>query len=120
MDRRKYPNRVILGSETFCVDTEHFLRAAARDQGIIGDFVWTGIDHLGEVGLGAWEWREDAPTFLHSSGWLTSGAGRIDITGKLLPEAYYTCAAYGLLKSRISRSNRRITAANGIARPGGK
>lgn len=98
MDRRKYPNRVILGSETFCVDTEHFLRAAARDQGIIGDFVWTGIDHLGEVGLGAWEWREDAPTFLHSSGWLTSGAGRIDITGKLLPEAYYTCAAYGLLK----------------------
>ncbi len=98
MDRRKYPERVILGSESFCVDEERFLRAAKRDPGIIGDFVWTGIDHLGEVGLGAWEYREDAPTFLHSNGWLTSGVGSIDITGRLRPEAYYTRAAYGLLQ----------------------
>ncbi len=97
-DRRKYPDRIILGSETFCEDAERFMRAAERDPGIIGDFVWTGMDHIGEAGLGSWEYRDYAPTFVHTKGWLTSGAGRIDITGKPLPEAYYMAAAYGMLK----------------------
>lgn len=96
-DRRKYPKRVILGSETFCEDAEKFMKIAAKDNGIIGDFVWTGMDHLGEVGLGSWEYKDYAPTYIHTKGWLTSGAGRIDITGKLLPEAYYTKAAFGIL-----------------------
>lgn len=97
-DRWKYPERAILGSETFCEDAQRFWRIANRDKGIIGDFVWTGIDHLGEVGLGAWEYKDYAPTYIHTKGWLTSGVGRIDVTGKLLPEAYYMLAAYGLLK----------------------
>lgn len=97
-DRRKYPQRVILGSESFCEDAERFMKLASRDKAIIGDFVWTGFDHLGEVGLGSWEYRDYAPTYLHTVGWLTSGSGRIDITGKPLPEAYYMKAAFGLLK----------------------
>lgn len=96
-DRKKYPGRIILGSETFCEDAEKFMKIAAKDHGIIGDFVWTGMDHLGEVGLGSWEYKDYAPTYIHTKGWLTSGAGRIDITGKLLPEAYYTKAAFGML-----------------------
>jgi len=97
-DRKKYPKRIILGSESFCEDAEKFMRIAAQDNGVIGDFVWTGMDHLGEVGLGAWEYKDYAPTYIHTKGWLTSGAGRIDITGKLLPEAYYTKAAFGTLR----------------------
>lgn len=96
-DRFKYPKRVILGSESFCHDTARFWRIAQKDTGIIGDFVWTGIDHLGEVGLGAWEYKDYAPTYIHTKGWLTSGAGRADITGKLLPEAYFVKAAFGQL-----------------------
>ena len=100
-DRRKYPDRVILGSETFCEDAQHFWRLAQKDPGIIGDFVWTGIDHLGEVGLGAWEYKDYAPTYIHTKGWLTSGSGRIDITGKPLPEAFYILASYGMLKKPV-------------------
>lgn len=100
-DRRKYPKRIILGSESFCHDTARFWRMAQKGPGIIGNFVWTGIDHLGEVGLGAWQYRDYAPTFLHTRGWLTSGVGCADITGKLLPEAYYGKAAYGLLEKPI-------------------
>ncbi len=96
-DRFKYPNRMIVGSESFCHDTARFWRIAQKDPGIIGDFVWTGIDHLGEVGLGSWEYKDYAPTYVHTKGWLTSGAGRADITGKLLPEAYFVKAALGLL-----------------------
>lgn len=96
-DRFKYPNRIILGSESFCHDTARFWRIAQKDTGIIGDFVWTGIDHLGEVGLGSWEYKDYAPTYVHTKGWLTSGVGRADITGKLLPEAYFVKAAFGQL-----------------------
>ena len=100
-DRRKYPDRIILGSESFCEDAERFYKIVHRDNGIIGDFVWTGMDHIGEVGLGSWEYRDYAPTYIHTKGWLTSGSGRIDITGKLLPEAYYMKAAFGLLKNPV-------------------
>ncbi len=100
-DRRKYPNRIILGSESFCHDTARFWRIAQKDPGIIGDFVWTGIDHLGEVGLGAWEYKDYAPTYIHTKGWLTSGAGRFDITGKPLPEAYFVKAAFGQLAKPV-------------------
>lgn len=96
-DRFKYPNRIILGSESFCHDTARFWRIAQKDTGIIGDFVWTGIDYLGEVGLGSWEYKDYAPTYVHTKGWLTSGVGRADITGKLLPEAYFVKAAFGQL-----------------------
>ncbi|HPJ01985.1 MAG TPA: DUF4982 domain-containing protein [Candidatus Limiplasma sp.] len=74
---------------------------AQKDPGIIGDFVWTGIDHLGEVGLGAWEYKDYAPTYIHTKGWLTSGSGRIDITGKPLPEAFFILASYGMLKKPV-------------------
>ena len=100
-DRKKYPRRIIVGSETFCEDAEKFVKIAKRDKCIIGDFVWTGIDHIGEVGLGSWEYRDYAPTYIHTKGWLTSGSGRVDITGKPLPEAYYMQAAYGLLKKPV-------------------
>ncbi|HBN12352.1 MAG TPA: glycoside hydrolase family 2 [Clostridiales bacterium] len=100
-DRKKYPNRIILGSETFCEDAEKAVKIMTRDKCIIGDFVWTGMDHIGEVGLGAFEYCEYAPTFIHTKGWLTSGSGRVDITGKPLPEAYYMKAAYGLLKKPV-------------------
>lgn len=100
-DRFKYPKRIILGSESFCHDAARFWRIAKKNPGIIGDFVWTGIDHLGEVGLGAWEYKDYAPTYIHTKGWLTSGAGRADITGKLLPEAYFVKAAFGMLTKPV-------------------
>lgn len=100
-DRKKYPNRIILGSETFCEDVERFVRISEKDKGIIGDFVWTGMDHLGEVGLGAFEYRDYAPTYIHTLGWLTSGCGRVDVTGKPLAEAYYMKAAYGMLEKPV-------------------
>ena len=49
-DLKKYPNRIILGSETFCADAYKFIEMAKEEPRIIGDFVWAGMDYLGEVG----------------------------------------------------------------------
>lgn len=95
-DLKKYPNRLILGSETFCDDAYTFWEMAKKEPRIIGDFVWAGIDYLGEVGVGSWEYRDYAPEFSHGPGWITAGSGRIDLTGKPLAEAAYTRTAFEL------------------------
>lgn len=96
-DMKKYPRRVILGSETFCSDAYAFWEIAKNNPRIIGDFVWSGMDYLGEVGVGSWEYREYAPDFKHSVGWLSAGSGRIDLIGNPLGEALYTKVAFELV-----------------------
>lgn len=95
-DLKKYPDRLILGSETFCSDAYKFWELAKENPRLIGDFVWSGFDYLGEDGIGAWEYKEYAPEFEHNVGWITAGAGRIDLTGKPLGEALYTKVAFEL------------------------
>lgn len=93
-DLKKYPDRLILGSETFCSDAYKFWELAKDNPRIIGDFVWSGFDYLGEDGIGAWEYPDYAPEFEHNVGWISAGAGRIDLTGKPLGEALYTQVAF--------------------------
>jgi beta-galactosidase len=93
-DLKKYPNRLILGTETFCKDAYSFWEIAKRNPRIIGDFVWAGMDYLGEVGIGSWVYEDYAPKEADRAGWLTAGSGRIDITGKPLGEAAYTRTAF--------------------------
>ena len=97
-DLKKYPDRLILGSETFCFDAYKFWELAKTQPRLIGDFVWSGIDYLGEVGVGSWEYKDYAPHFDNGMGWITAGSGRIDLTGKPLGEALYTKVAFELEK----------------------
>lgn len=92
-DLKKYPGRLILGSETFCNDAYKFRELAKLEPRLIGDFVWAGMDYLGEVGVGSWEYADYAPRFDGGLGWVTAGSGRIDLTGRPLGEALYTRVA---------------------------
>lgn len=91
-DLKKYPDRLILGSETFCNDAYRFRELAKKEPRLVGDFVWAGMDYMGEVGVGSWEYSEYAPQF-EGLGWMLAGSGRIDLTGKPLGEALYTRVA---------------------------
>lgn len=95
IDLKKYPKRWILGTETFCADAFRFYRYAEKNRRIVGDFVWSGMDYLGEVGIGAWEYPDYAPEFSHGTGWVAAGAGRIDLTGKATAEMAYTRVVFG-------------------------
>lgn len=92
-DLKKYPERLILGSETFCKDAYRFWELAKHEPRLLGDFVWSGIDYLGEVMVGSWEYSDYAEQFDGGIGWITAGSGRIDLTGKPLGEALYTRVA---------------------------
>lgn len=92
-DLKKYPDRLILGSETFCKDAYHFMELAKKENRIVGDFVWAGMDYIGEAGIGAWEYEDYAPKGADTAGWLTAGSGRLNILGHASGEALYTRVA---------------------------
>ncbi|MBQ5428253.1 MAG: DUF4982 domain-containing protein [Oscillospiraceae bacterium] len=92
-DLKNYPDRLILGSETFCFDAYKFWELARDNPRLIGDFVWAGADYLGEVMIGSWEYADYAKNFSAGLGWISAGSGRIDLTGKALGEALYTRVA---------------------------
>ena len=91
-DLKKYPKRLILGSETFCKDAYSFWEIAKKKPRIIGDFVWAGMDYLGEIGEGAAEYKDyrlDSPGYS-----MTGDNGRVDLLGKPRAEAAYTRVAF--------------------------
>lgn len=100
-DIKKYPHRVIVGSETFCADARKFWLIAKEHPALIGDFVWAGIDYLGEVGVGSWEHADYAPEFTGGVGWVSAGSGRLDLNGRPLAEALYTRVAFDLDPIRV-------------------
>ena len=93
-DCRKYPKRLILGSETLIGDARPFWQLAKGHGQIIGDFVWAAWDYIGECGGDSPEYgsyRTGAPEDR-----IRGGTCRIDVTGKLTPEADYTRVVFDL------------------------
>lgn len=71
-DHQKYPNRVIYGSENGMALSAW--NAVDSNKYISGQYLWTGIDYLGEAGK--WPQR-------------SNGAGLIDLAGFRKPEYFY-------------------------------
>lgn len=71
-DHKKYPNRVIFGSENRH-EMEPWLAVKNNDH-IFGQFLWTGIDYLGE-----------------SNAWPSRGfySGLVDLAGIIKPRGYF-------------------------------
>lgn len=95
LDGQKHPDRVILGSETLPPDLPDNWEMVKKYPYLIGDFVWTAFDYLGEAGIGAWSYSPDAMAFDKPYPWLLSGAGMIDILGNPDAEAVYAGMVWG-------------------------
>lgn len=100
-DVRKYPDRVILGTETFCADAYLFWKLANKYPAVIGDFVWPGITYHGEVPYTGWEKKEGRHVFIGSPDWAGAGSGRVDMNGREWSEADYTKVVFGKLPIAI-------------------
>ncbi len=71
-DHKKFPQRIIFGSETS--QRYDAWRAVQDNDYVAGQFLWTGIDYLGEAG----EWPNRA-----------NGAGLLDLCGFKKPLAWF-------------------------------
>lgn len=93
-DGKKYPERIIVGSETYIPGLYDTWKKVEQNSYIIGDFIWTAWDYLGESGIGAWRYGEGG--YKKPYPMITAGCGVISITGNPDPMLYYVQASYGL------------------------
>ncbi|MEU6716747.1 glycoside hydrolase family 2 TIM barrel-domain containing protein [Nonomuraea sp. NPDC046802] len=98
-DRDTFPNRVVVGSETFPTLIDRYWKLVTEHGHIIGDFTWTGWDYLGESGIGRPVYPGEGPSFGAPYPWLTASTGDLDITGRRRPVSYYREIVFGLRRA---------------------
>lgn len=89
-DSKRYPERIIYGSETTAMERAVNWDLVEKYPGIIGDFIWTAIDYLGESGIGhamnVDKGSKNSQQFLDWP-WFNAWCGDIDICGYSKPQA---------------------------------
>ena len=90
----EHPRRVIVGSETFPQNIASNWTMVEKYPYLIGDFMWTAWDYLGEAGIGAWVWDKSEFGFGKPYPWLLAEAGTLDILGDDTAEAGFAAAVF--------------------------
>ena len=92
IDGKKYPERMMLGTETMVNELPYNWLKVKEIPGLIGDFVWAAWDYLGEAGVGDW-------TYYSYKGLpLLAGSGTIDLEGNITAESEFMQRVWGLKK----------------------
>ena len=89
-DHSRLPERIILGTESFPIQAFENWMAVIDYPWVIGDFVWTGFDYLGEASIG-WLGFAFKTTFYP---WAHAYCGDMDICGWKRPQSYYRDALW--------------------------
>jgi beta-galactosidase len=91
-DHERLPHRVIVAAESYLSETFANWAAAHDHAHVIGDFVWSAIDYLGEAGIGR-VFPPGEPIVKHWEGdqwpWHGAACGDIDLTGWRKPGSHY-------------------------------
>ncbi|CAH0191888.1 Beta-galactosidase BoGH2A [Microbacterium oxydans] len=95
-DLAEYPDRIVVGTETFPNAIASNWALVKDHSHVIGDFTWTGMDYLGEVGVGRQQYADETYSFEASFPWITAWCGDLDITGFRRPASYYREIVFGL------------------------
>lgn len=95
IDGKAHPERVIVGSETFPQTLAKNWAMVKKYPYLIGDFMWTAWDYMGEAGIGAWAFTPDGKGFSKPYPWLLGDTGAFDILGDPNGEALWASAVWG-------------------------
>jgi len=89
-DHQKYPERIMMGTESYPMAALQNWDMVENHPYVIGDFVWTAADYLGEASIGHSTF-ESKQTFKFSLGWpwFNAWCGDIDLIGNKKPQSYY-------------------------------
>ncbi|MGW8484515.1 glycoside hydrolase family 2 TIM barrel-domain containing protein [Microbacterium sp. NPDC055903] len=98
MDQELFPNRIIVGTETFPTNIDVNWGLVREHAHVIGDFTWTGFDYLGEVGIGRPNHLADGeqPSLSARHPWIAAWCGDLDIVGTRRPASFYREIVFGL------------------------
>jgi len=123
-DHARLPHRVIMGTESFPIQAFENWQMVEKHPYMIGDFVWTGMDYLGESGIGNAQLNspDQSPqggaagpqgelggmpvsSFLLTSPdypWFNAYCGDIDLIGEAKPQLHYKRVLWGESKLEMA------------------
>lgn len=96
-DHARVPSRIIVQTESYPKDAFANWNLVQKHSYIIGDFVWTAMDYLGESGIGRYVYPGE-PAGEHWEGnlypWHGAYCGDVDLTGWRKPISHYRSMLY--------------------------
>ena len=96
-DHAKFPSRIMLGTESYPREVFQNWQAVLTNSWVIGDFVWTAWDYLGETGIG-----NAIGNSANHYPWFNAWCGDIDICGFKKPQLYYRDVVWGNAKIALA------------------
>jgi beta-galactosidase len=102
-DHKTFPKRITYGSESFPKDAYSIWAKMETQPYIIGDFVWTSMDYLGEAGCGAVLITAPGAMAQGVTGWPWVGAycGDIDLIGNQKPASLARDVVWGVAPMQL-------------------
>jgi len=89
-DHKRLPNRIMAGTESYPLEAFGSWMGVVDNPYVLGDFVWTAFDYIGEASIGwrgYWQKQDFFP-------WNLAYCGDIDICGWKRPQSYYRDALW--------------------------
>ena len=90
-DHAEFPERIMVGTESYPAESYAFWKEVEKNPYVIGDFVWTAMDYLGETGCGRsiYGTKETQRVGLLPWPWFNAFCGDIDLCGFKKPQLLY-------------------------------
>lgn len=88
-DHSRFPQRLMIGTESFPIEAWENWQQVLAHPYVLGDFVWTSLDYLGESGIGRTWFADETFEFLGEYPWHHANCGDLDLTGFKRPQSWY-------------------------------
>ena len=88
-DHARHPKRIIMGTESYPKDFFDYWSLVEKHPYVIGDFVWTAMDYLGESGLAHSVVGTGRSGFFLPWPWFNAWCGDLDLCGFKKPQSFY-------------------------------
>ena len=88
-DHARHPQRVMYCSESYPKEAYDYWALVEKHSYVIGDFVWTAMDYLGEAGIGHSVLSNEPNPFFMPWPWFNAWCGDLDLTGFKKPQSFY-------------------------------
>ena len=103
-DHAEHPDRIMYGSETFPSEAWDYRELCARAPYVLGEFVWTAMDYLGEAGIAAPSNLSVGGAAIGLAGWpwMVSWCGDVDLIGDQKAPSRYRDVVWGRSKLELA------------------
>ena len=87
-DHAEFPERIMVGTESYAAEAYGYWKQVEKNSYVIGDFVWTAMDYLGETACGSSTYgpRAGMRVGLKPWPWFNAFCGDIDLCGYKKPQ----------------------------------